>query len=65
MQSYNVSQINDMDKNIEMQKRNLWMMAHNKREDFLRELREEGLKGKEYSDSVVEFDKENMQVFYI
>lgn len=41
----------------------LWGNAAIKREAFLKGLRDRGVSGKAYSDEVVKFDKENMQVF--
>jgi hypothetical protein len=40
-----------------------WETAYHRRKVFLQKLRNEGKQGKEYSSSVAEYDKENMQVF--
>jgi len=48
-----------------MRKRTLWLKANDERNKFLDGLRKEGLKRSVYSDAVVEYDKQHMQVFYV
>ena len=60
-----ILQITDVDENVMQQKRVLWQVAASQRNDYLKELRVEGLKGKEYSDAVVAYDKQHQQVFYV
>lgn len=57
-------QIVDGNPEVQMQKRTLWMLAAEKRNEFIEGLCKEGLKGKEYSKEVIKFDKLNQVVFY-
>lgn len=47
------------------QKRIMWIQAAEQRKEFIDSLRKQGLKRKMYSQQVVEYDKQNMQVFYV
>ena len=60
-----ITQILDPDQTMMEQKRIMWQIAAEKRKQFLLKIREEGLKGKDYSKTVVEYDKENRVVFYV
>ena len=50
-------QINDVNDQIMMQRRILWAKHHDTRTKHLKQLRDSGKTGKEYSDAVVQFDK--------
>ena len=56
--SKQLNQIFDIDTNLMMQKRMVYFKHHEARSKFLKGLQESGKKGKEYSDMVVEFDKQ-------
>lgn len=52
-----VTKIFDADPEKLMQKRFLWGRVYDTRQEFLKTIRSEGCRGKEYSDAVVKFDK--------
>lgn len=55
-----MNQTNEM---LMMQRQIAWMQAADKRKAFLKTLTDAGAMGSAYSNAVVEYDKENMQVF--
>lgn len=54
-----ISQIVSVDISDTIARRLRWIEMHKAREDFLQSLRTKGLKGKDYSDEVVKYDKVN------
>lgn len=62
-QRKNLSQITGYNQQTTMQRKTQWLVAYDQRERFLADLRKQGLKGSDYSDKVVEYDKNSMEVF--
>lgn len=53
-----VSQIQGFDNGDTMRNRYLWAGHYKQREDYLKEVREKGLKGNDYSEAVIAFDQQ-------
>lgn len=58
-----LDQIFDPSPEKQKERRSLWASYKKVREEFLQQLRKQGLKGKQYSDAVIEWDREHRDGF--